>query len=189
MGFRQFIAEKIEGRTGGVLEDIVETIQTDQHEIILDESQIIAEKIEGRTGGLLEEIVETIQTDQHKIIEADPRTVCIVQGTVGSGKSTVAIHKLSHIFFNHHNLIRPERAILIAKNQILVGYLSTLFPKLGIFDINYGTIRDVVYNLLFREEISIRFDLGKNTQTSGFGIKEVSKLKKKLEKIHEDYKK
>ena len=157
------------------------------NDIKLDESEIIAQKIEGRTGGVLEDIVETIQEDQHEIIEFDPRSVCIVQGTVGSGKSTVAIHKLSYIFFNYPNLIKPEKAILIAKNQILVGYLSTLFPKLGIFDISYGTIRDVIYKLFFREEISQKFDLGKNRDTSDFGIKEIRKINKKLEKIHKEY--
>ena len=95
------------------------------------------------------------------IIEADPRQVCIVQGCVGSGKSTVAIHKLAHIFFNFPKLIHPERTILIVKNQILVGYLSTLFPKLGIFNINYGTIKDLLVNLYFREALSIEINLDK----------------------------
>ena len=169
--------------------DNSELLKYYNNDIKLDESQIIAEKIEGRTGGVLEDIVETIQTDQHEIIEADPRKVCIVQGTVGSGKSTVAIHKLSHIFFNHANIIKPERAILIAKNQILVGYLSTLFPKLGIFDINYGTIRDVIYKLLYREEISTKFDLNKNHETSDFGLPEIRKLNKRLKRIHSEYEK
>ena len=70
------------------------------NDIKLDENEIIVDKISDRTGGVLEDIIETIQAGQHEIIEADPRRVCIVQGTVGSGKSTVAIHKLSYIFFN-----------------------------------------------------------------------------------------
>ncbi|MDC0449164.1 hypothetical protein OAL67_00990 [bacterium] len=136
------------------------------NDIQLDEEQIIVGKIEQRTGGVLEDIVETIQESQLDIIEADPRQVCIVQGCVGSGKSTVAIHKLSHIFFNFPGYIRPERSILVAKNQILVGYLSTLFPKLGIFDINYKTLKDLVVNTVFREHlpISTNLDIGEDTK-------------------------
>src|SRR4030066_1743772 len=74
------------------------------NDIQLDESEIILDKLSKRTGGVLEDIVETIQESQLNIIESDPRKICIVQGCVGSGKSTVAIHKLSHIFFNHPNL-------------------------------------------------------------------------------------
>lgn len=128
------------------------------NDIQLDESEIIAEKIESRTGGVLEDIVETIQASQLDIIEENPKTPCIVQGCVGSGKSTVAIHKLSHIFFNFPAYITPERSILVAKNQILVSYLSTLFPKLGIFDINYKTLKDLIYNLMFREELRTILD-------------------------------
>lgn len=157
------------------------------NDIQLDESEIIAEKIKKRTGGVLEDIVETIQESQLDIIEADPRQICIVQGCVGSGKSTVAIHKLSHVFFNYTNLIHPERSILIAKNQILVGYLSTLFPKLGIFDINYKTLRDLVVNLVFREELNFQFDLDKNADTSRFTLADILKVEEIISQIHDNY--
>ena len=65
------------------------------NDIQLDESQIITDKISQRTGGVLEDIVETIQESQLDIIEADPRRLCIVQGAVGSGKSTGSSH-ISH---------------------------------------------------------------------------------------------
>ena len=159
------------------------------NDLQLDESQIIAEKIEKRTGGVLEDIVETIQEAQLDIIEADPRQVCIVQGSVGSGKSTVAIHKLSHIFFNFPDVVKPERSILIAKNQILVGYLSTLFPKLGIFDINYKTLRELIVNLVFREKLKVTIDLDEDVETAHLDIGFVNKLNKDLEKVHEKYEK
>jgi len=73
----------------------------------LDETTIISEKIQKRTGGVLEDIVQTIQKSQLNIIECDPRQVCIVQGCVGSGKSTVAIHKLAHIFLITRKLYIP----------------------------------------------------------------------------------
>lgn len=157
------------------------------NDIQFDESEIIAGKIEQRTGGVLEDIVETIQSDQMEIIETDPRQICIVQGCVGSGKSTVAIHKLSHIFFNYSNFIKPERSILIAKNQILVGYLSTLFPKLGIFDINYKTLKDLIVNIIFRENIDINYDLDIGEDTSRFSLKEIEKINGKIDKVHREY--
>ncbi|HOM78308.1 MAG TPA: 3'-5' exonuclease, partial [bacterium] len=153
------------------------------NDIQLDESEIIAEKIESRTGGILEDIVETIQESQLDIIEADPRTPCVVQGCVGSGKSTVAIHKLSHIFFNFPKLITPERSILVAKSQILVSYLSTLFPKLGIFDIKYKTLSDLVYNLMFREEMPVIMDLEMPTDPSNMGFEFLSILQEQVAEV------
>lgn len=157
------------------------------NDIQLDESEIISEKIEKRTGGVLEDIVETIQESQLDIIESDPRKICIVQGCVGSGKSTVAIHKLSHIFFNHPDIIKPERSILIAKNQILVSYLSTLFPKLGIFDINYKTLRELIVNIVFREKINLKLNLDENQDASHFNLYEIEKLNDQIRTVSKKY--
>ncbi len=157
------------------------------NDIQLDESELIIKKISKRTGGVLEDIIATIQLSQINIIEADPRQICIVQGCVGSGKSTVAIHKLAHIFFNYPNLIHPQRSVLIAKNQILSGYLSTLFPKLGIFDISYKTIRELVYNAFFREELDLNLKLDEEQDTGEYDTKKIARLQKKIEKIHDSY--
>jgi DNA helicase II / ATP-dependent DNA helicase PcrA len=159
------------------------------NDIQFDENEIIIDKISKRTGGVLEDIVETIQISQLDIIEADPRQVCIVQGTVGSGKSTVAIHKLAHIFFNYPTMIHPERSVLVAKNQILVGYLSTLFPKLGIFDIYFKTLRELVFHLVFREELGLNVDFDIDEDTSRFRLPDLKKLQTKLNRIHKTYEK
>ena len=161
-----------------------ELVKYYNNDIQLDENEVIIDKIGKKTGGVLEDIVETIQQSQMDIIESDPRQICIVQGCVGSGKSTVAIHKLAHIFFNYPNLIHSEKSIVVAKNQILVGYLSTLFPRLGIFDINYKTVIEILVNLIFREQIQIRTDLDTPGDLMGFKLKDLKKLYVSLEKIH-----
>jgi DNA helicase II / ATP-dependent DNA helicase PcrA len=157
------------------------------NDIQLDEKEILIDKIEKRTGGVLEDIVETIQENQLDIIEADPRQVCIVQGCVGSGKTTVAIHKLSHIFFNHGDIIEPQRSILVTKNQIQAGYISTLFPKLGIFDVNYKSLRELIYNLVFREKLSISADLDADGE-GDYGVERIRLVQEKIEEIHDRYK-
>lgn len=164
-----------------------ELIKYYNNDLQLDESSIIKEKIEKRTGGVLEDIIHTIQKSQLDIIEADPRQVCIVQGCVGSGKSTVAIHKLAHIFFNYPKLVHPERCLMITKSQILAGYLSTLFPKLGIFDVTYKTLRDLVYNITFREQLNIKFDLDEGQDTSFYNKKKIELIQNEVKKIIKSY--
>ncbi len=159
------------------------------NDLQLDESTIISEKIGRRTGGVLEDIVQTIQESQLDIIESDPRQVCIVQGCVGSGKSTVAIHKLAHIFFNYPKVIHPERCLMVTKSQILCGYLSTLFPKLGIFDVVYKTERDVLYNFILREKLNLKFDLDRGVDTGKYTIEKIKKLQKRMLSIQKDFEK
>jgi DNA helicase-2/ATP-dependent DNA helicase PcrA len=157
------------------------------NDLQLDESSVIIEKIKTRSGGVLEDIVQTIQESQLDIIESDPRQICVVQGCVGSGKSTVAIHKLAHIFFNYPNLIHPERCLLVAKSQILAGYLSTLFPRLGIFDLTYKTVKDVAYNLMFQEGIKVNYDLSDIKNPFEFNPVKVRKLMKTVSMTQKDY--
>ncbi len=164
-----------------------ELIKYYNNDLQLDENEIIAEKIESRTGGVLEDIVQTIQESQLDIIEEDPRNPVVVQGCVGSGKSTVAIHKLSHVFFNYPDLILPERTILIAKKQILVSYLATLFPKLGIFDINYKTLKDLVYNFIFREELKITPDFSLSERKDLLTLDTLGKVRKEIKDIERKY--
>lgn len=159
------------------------------NDLQLDESTVIAEKISRRSGGVLEDIVQTIQESQLDIIESDPRQVCIVQGCVGSGKSTVAIHKLAHIFFNYANLIHPEKCLLVAKSQILAGYLSTLFPRLGIFDLTYKTVKDVAYNLMYQEGLKVSYDLNNSMGAGPFTTIKVKKLMATVYNVQKSYEK
>jgi DNA helicase-2/ATP-dependent DNA helicase PcrA len=153
-----------------------ELVKYFNNDLQLDENSIVIEKIKRRTGGVLEDIIQTIQESQLDIIESDPRQICIVQGCVGSGKSTVAIHKLAHIFFNYPKVIRPERCLLVTKSQILSGYLSTLFPKLGIFDVSYKTAREIAFNLVFREGLGVNVDLDNIEDRDKFNTDKVKKI-------------
>lgn len=188
---------KYEAPDGVIEKDLMlkRTFEIDNSELVkyynndlqLDENEIIVDKIKQRTGGVLEDIIETIQESQLDIIESDPRQVCIVQGTVGSGKSTVAIHKLSHIFFNYQKMIRANRSILIAKNQILVSYLSTLFPKLGIFDINFKTLKDLIIRISFQEELKLEFAFAEENDLVTIDLDFIVNLRKQLEEFHTEY--
>lgn len=161
-----------------------ELVKFYNNDLQFDDSSQISRKIEGRTGGTLEDIIETIQEGQLDIIESDPRQTCIVQGCVGSGKSTVAIHKLAHIFFNFPDLIHANRSILIARNQILVSYLSTLFPKLGIFDINYKTVKDLLIQFLYKEGLKVKFDFDLPSDLTTYTPDYIAKMRKEIAKLH-----
>ncbi len=161
-----------------------ELVKFYNNDLQFDDSSQISRKIDGRTGGTLEDIIETIQEGQLDIIESDPRQTCIVQGCVGSGKSTVAIHKLAHIFFNFPDLIHANRSILIARNQILVSYLSTLFPKLGIFDINYKTIKDLLIQFLYKEGLKVKFDFDLPSDLTTYTPEYIAKMRAEIAKLH-----
>ena len=58
---------------------------------------------------VLGEIIATIQKEQNLLIRRSPRTNLIVQGVAGSGKTTVAMHRISYILYNYKEDFRPDR--------------------------------------------------------------------------------
>lgn len=86
---------------------------------------------------VLGEIIATIQQEQNAIIRTSPKTNIIVQGVAGSGKTTVAMHRISYILYNYEDKFRPEDFYIIGSNRILLNYItafcriwtSTAFPR------------------------------------------------------------
>ena len=71
---------------------------------------------------VLGEIIATIQQEQNLIIRRSPKTNVIIQGVAGSGKTTVAMHRISYILYNYEDDFRPEDFYIIGSNRILLKY-------------------------------------------------------------------
>ena len=78
----------------------------------------------------LKNIVATIQEEQNKIIRLPIFKNCIVQGVAGSGKTTVALHRLSYLMYNFKKSIRPEEFLIISPNDIFMSYISSILVDL-----------------------------------------------------------
>ena len=72
---------------------------------------------------VLGEIIATIQKEQNVIIRRSPRTNVIIQGVAGSGKTTVAMHRISYILYNYKDDFRPEDFYIVGSNRILLNWM------------------------------------------------------------------
>ncbi|MBQ7351711.1 MAG: ATP-binding domain-containing protein [Clostridia bacterium] len=78
----------------------------------------------------LKSIVSTIQEEQNKIIRMPIHQSSIVQGVAGSGKTTVALHRLSYLMYNYKRSALPEEYLIISPNEIFVSYISSILIDL-----------------------------------------------------------
>ena len=78
----------------------------------------------------LKNIVSTIQKEQNEIIRLPLYTNTIVQGVAGSGKTTVALHRLSYLMYNYRKVIKPKQFMIISPNQVFMSYISSLLVDL-----------------------------------------------------------
>lgn len=96
----------------------------------------------------LRDIVSTIQAEQDRIIRAPRQAALIIQGAAGSGKTTVALHRLAYLLYQYQEQMRPERMVIFAPNAMFLDYISGVLPELGVGDVRQTTFADWTSELL-----------------------------------------
>ncbi|WP_028610926.1 HelD family protein [Paenibacillus harenae] len=96
----------------------------------------------------LRDIVSTIQGEQDRIIRAERNKALFIQGVAGSGKTTVALHRLAYLLYQYADRMRAERMIIFAPNRMFLDYISGVLPELGVGDIQQTTFSDWAVDLL-----------------------------------------
>lgn len=82
------------------------------------------------TSGRLKEIVATIQQEQNQIIRSESFLPVVVQGVAGSGKTTIALHRMAYLIYNQQN--PKAKYMVVAPNQLFLKYISDILPDLGV---------------------------------------------------------
>ncbi|WP_010276981.1 HelD family protein [Paenibacillus senegalensis] len=96
----------------------------------------------------LRDIVSTIQSEQDRIIRAAKNSALVIQGVAGSGKTTVALHRLAFLLYQYREQVRAEKMIIFAPNRMFLDYISGVLPELGVGDIQQTTFTDWALDLL-----------------------------------------
>ncbi|MGP7818446.1 RNA polymerase recycling motor HelD [Niallia sp. 01092] len=106
--------------------------------------ELLQQSLAGKADQRLTEIISTIQEEQNKVIRADLNRPIIVQGAAGSGKTTIALHRISYFIYHYAKYFQPEQLMIIAPNNMFIGYISEALPDLGVEKIRQTTYIDYV---------------------------------------------
>ncbi len=90
----------------------------------------------------LKDIVSTIQSEQNDIIRAERNLPLLIQGVAGSGKTTIALHRLAFLIYEYREQLEAERMIVFAPNSLFLDYISSVLPELGVGNISQTTFPD-----------------------------------------------
>lgn len=96
----------------------------------------------------LKDIVSSIQAEQNRIIRADMWTPLIVQGAAGSGKTTIALHRIAYLVYTHEKTFKPENFMIIAPTALFLNYISEILPELGVNRVRQATFEDFAMDLI-----------------------------------------
>lgn len=100
---------------------------------------------------ILGDIISTIQKEQNEIIRESPYCDIIVQGVAGSGKTTVAMHRISYILYNYEQKFAPGEFCIIGSNDMLLNYITSGLPELDVHDVGQKRMDLFFCDLLERE--------------------------------------
>lgn len=100
---------------------------------------------------VLGEIIATIQQEQNEVIRKKPQHNMIVQGAAGSGKTTVAMHRISYILYNYEQEFAPEDFYIVGSNQVLLNYITGVLPELNVYGVSQMTMEQLFVRLLYED--------------------------------------
>lgn len=109
--------------TDGVLNDVIETT------INIDD-QVLQDVLKNNSSDKMKNIVNTIQEEQNKIIRDSSSKYMVVQGIAGSGKTSVALHRIAFLLYKIENL-SSNNVLIFSPNNVFTEYISNVLPELG----------------------------------------------------------
>ena len=96
----------------------------------------------------LKNIISTIQAEQNRIIRADMWQPLVVQGVAGSGKTTIALHRIAYLIYNYEKNFFPEDFLIIAPNKFFLNYISNVLPDLGVDKVGQSTYEEIAFDVI-----------------------------------------
>ncbi len=100
---------------------------------------------------VLGDIIATIQKEQNEIIRETPFANILVQGVAGSGKTTVAMHRISYILYNYKERFMSNEFCIVGGNDLLLSYITSGLPELDVPDIKQKRMDSLLTHLLGKE--------------------------------------
>ncbi|WP_375103805.1 UvrD-helicase domain-containing protein [Paenibacillus sp. RS8] len=130
-----------------ILERVADTYNRESDAPVVSDEFLVYRLGENKDNRL-RDIVSTIQEEQDKIIRAAKNTALIIQGVAGSGKTTVALHRLAFLLYQYKDQVSAEKMIIFAPNRMFLDYISDVLPELGVGNIAQSTFPDWAANVL-----------------------------------------
>lgn len=94
------------------------------------DDEVLQEVLSQESSEKMKNIVNTIQQEQNKIIRNTEDKNLIVQGIAGSGKTSVALHRIAFLLYKIENL-NSNNVLIFSPNNVFTEYISNVLPELG----------------------------------------------------------
>lgn len=118
--------------------------------------EILQMVLSSNAGEKLKDIVMTIQKEQDEIIREERQKVVVVNGVAGSGKTTIALHRVAYLLYNFREQL-GDKVLILGPNDIFIDYIADVLPTLGESEVNQQTFAGFAINEMGLEEPVVDF--------------------------------
>ncbi|SKC65364.1 HelD family protein [Ohtaekwangia koreensis] len=93
--------------------------------------EVLQKELSKSSDDKMKNIVATIQRDQNAVIRNETSPVMIIQGVAGSGKTSIALHRIAFLLYRFRETIASKDILILSPNKVFADYISNVLPELG----------------------------------------------------------
>lgn len=99
---------------------------------LVSQDGLLQKYLNSNNDARLKSIVSTIQKEQNAVIRKNLSDNIIIQGVAGSGKTTVALHRIAYLVYNYIKTIKQGQYLVIGPNPVFLKYIKSVLPELDV---------------------------------------------------------
>lgn len=116
---------------------------------------VLQKELNQASSSKMKNIVATIQREQNAIIRNEEARHLIIQGVAGSGKTSIALHRIAFLLYKFKETITSEDILIISPNKVFASYISNVLPELGEETVQESSMEEIA-DELFEYQINFQ---------------------------------
>ena len=150
--------------------ELIDVLNTD----LVNNDELLQPYLSVNADNKMKTIIASIQKEQNKIIRMPFNKNIIVQGVAGSGKTSVALHRIAYLVYNINEKVKSNQFLVIGPNKYFLDYISSILPELYTEPVEQNTYFDLVLKEI-REKLTLI------NETDTFNLKNNPNISRKVQ--------
>lgn len=151
--------------------------------------EVLQKELNQASSAKMKNIVATIQKEQNSIIRNEEARHLIIQGVAGSGKTSIALHRIAFLLYRFKESISSDDILIVSPNKVFANYISNVLPELGEESVAETSMEEIASDLLehqvnfqsFFEQVALLLEKNDTKLIERIEFKSSAEILKKLD--------